>query len=136
MEAFVNNNNENTLYYDFPFYKKVNKNGSIVELKNSDALAQAVKIWLVSKRNEKIRSLGGGILYPHLGKVMDDDRASAIRDSIINGLKKDFTPPMTVVSVEVIPNYEKEMWEIGIVAFNADLQIGVNTKTYVTNALV
>lgn len=136
METFASNDNKEYLYYDFPFYKKTNSNGSMVEYTNSDALAQAVKIWLVSKRNEKIRSLGGGILYPHLGKVMDDDRASLIRDSIINGLKKDFTPPLTVVSVDVIPNYEKEMWEIGIVAFNADLQIGVNTKTYVTNALV
>ena len=54
METFANNNNNNVLFYDYPFYKKVNKNGSIADMTNSDALAQAVKIWLVSKRNEKI----------------------------------------------------------------------------------
>ena len=47
MEAFVSTDNNHFLYYDYPFYKKVNKNGSIADITNSDALAQAVKIWLV-----------------------------------------------------------------------------------------
>ena len=55
--------------------------------------------------------------------------------TIIDGLKNDFTPPMEVVSCNVIPNPEKEMWEIELVAFNSDLQIGVNTKTFFTNTL-
>ena len=135
MEAFVSNNNENILYFDYPFYKKLNENGSIIELTNSDALAQAVKIWLVSKRNEKIRSRSGGIIYPHLGKMMDEDRAYDIKSNIIRGLKEDFNPPLTPVEVSVIPNYEKERWEIGIVAYNADLAIGVNTKVTITNIL-
>ena len=135
METFANGDNQELLYFDYPFYKKINKNGSIVEFSNSDALAQAIKIWLASKRNEKIRSLGAGILYPYLGKIMDDDTASNIKDRIIDGLKNDFTPPMEVVSCNVIPNPEKEMWEIELVAFNSDLQIGVNTKTFFTNTL-
>lgn len=135
MEAFANSQNNNILYYDFPFYKKIYKNGALIELTNSDALSQAVKIWLVSKRNERIRSLSGGVLYPHLGKVMDDERASLIKNNIVQGLKEDFTPPLTVVEVTVIPDYEKERWEIGIVAYNADLAIGINTKAIVTNMM-
>lgn len=136
METFASNDNNHILYYDFPFYKKINKNGSIVELTNSDALSQAIKIWLASKKNEKVRSIGGGIMYQHLGKIMDEDRASLIKDNIINGLKNDFYPPLVPVTVDVIPNYEKERWEIGVVAYNADLQIGVNTKVVITNTLV
>lgn len=135
MEAFVSNENNNILYADYPFYKKTNMNGELAQLTNSDALAQAVKIWLVSKRNEKIRSRSGGIIYPYLGKMMDEDKAYDIKSNIIRGLKEDFNPPLTPVEVNVIPNYDKQRWEIGIVAYNADLAVGVNTKVTVTNIL-
>lgn len=135
METFANNNNNNVIFYDYPFYKKVNKNGSIADMTNSDALAQAVKIWLVSKRNEKIRSVGGGIMYQYLGKMMDENRATNIRNRIIQGLSEEFEPPLTPVQVDVIPNYEKERWEIGIVAYNADLAVGVNTKVVIINSI-
>ena len=133
MEVLASSSNNHIVYYDFPFYKKVNKNGSIADMTNSDALAQAVKMWLVSKRNEKIRSQSGGIIYQYLGKMMDEDRASDIKNRITQGLKEEFNPPLVPVQIEVTPNYEKERWEIGIVAYNADLAIGVNTKVIITN---
>ena len=135
METFASSDNNHVMFYDYPFYKKVNKNGSMIELKNSEALAQAVKIWLVSKRNEKIRSRSGGIMYPYLGKMMDETHATDIRNAIIQGLKEDFTPPLVPVQVDVVPNYDKERWEIGIVAYNADLAVGVNTRVIITNSL-
>ena len=135
MEAFASNENKNILYSDYPFYKKINKNGSMVEYTNSDALAQAVKIWLVSKKNEKIRSRSGGIMYQFLGKVMDNAQKDAIKRSIIQGLSEDFNPPLTPIEITVNPDYEKQRWEIGIVAYNNDLSIGVNTKVTVTNNL-
>ena len=133
MEAFASNENKHILYTDYPFYKKINKNGSMVELNNSDALAQAVKIWLVSKKNEKIRSRSGGIIYKYLGKIMDESQAENIKKNIIQGLAQDFTPPLTPVEITVIPNYDKQRWEIGIVAYNLDLAIGVNTKVTINN---
>ena len=135
MEVLASSDNNHIVYYDFPFYKKINKNGSLAVMTNSDALAQAVKIWLVSKRNEKIRSHSGGIMYSYIGKMMDENRASDIKNRIIQGLSEDFNPPLTPVQVDVVPNYEKERWEIGIVAYNADLAVGVNTKVVVTNSL-
>ena len=135
METFASNENNHTLYFDYPFYKKVNKDGSLADMENSDALAQAVKMWLASKRNEKVRSLGGGILYPYLGKMMDDDKADEMKGVITQGLQNDFTPPLTPVEVTVVANVEKERWEIGIVAYNADLAIGVNTKAVILNSI-
>ncbi len=134
METFANINNNHLVFYDYPFYKKINKNGSMVDLTNSDALAQAIKIWLVSKRNEKIRSIGGGLMYQFLGKMMDENTASIIKNRIIEGLEYEFNPPLVPVEVTVVPNYMKERWEIGIVAYNADLQIGVNTKVIILNS--
>lgn len=133
METFANSENKNVKVYDYPFYKKLNNDGSIKDLSNSDALSQAVKLWLVSKPNEKIRSVGGGIMYPYLGKIMDDEQANKIRNTITRGLQYDFTPPLVPVLITVNPNYQKERWEIGIVAYNSDLAVGVNTAVTVSN---
>ena len=83
MEAFVSNDNKNILYFDYPFYKKLNGNGAIVELTNSEALAQAVKIWLVSKKNERIRSRSGGVIYPYLGKIIVFMRKPIVFSAVI-----------------------------------------------------
>lgn len=133
METFANLDNKNVKIYDYPFYKKLNKDGSIADMENSDALAQAVKIWLATKTNEKIRSLGGGIMYQYLGKIMDNEQRDNIKRAIINGLRYDFNPPLVPVVVDVVPNYDKERWEIGIVAYNTELAVGVNTKVTILN---
>ena len=135
MKTFATVDNTESQYFDFPFYKKTTNNGALIDLYDSDALAQAVKIWLASKKNEKIRSRGGGILSQHIGKIMDDDRADAIKQSIIRGLKVDFIPSLVPVKVDVIGDYENERWIIEIVAYNADLQVGVNTKVTISNII-
>ena len=58
-----------------------------------------------------------------------------IKNSIIQGLQEDFNPPLVPVEVSVIANYDKQRWEIGIVAYNADLAVGVNTNVTITNVL-
>jgi len=135
METFASQENKNVLFYDYPFYKKVDSMGNIIDLKNFDALSQAVKIWLVSKTNEKVRARGGGILYPYLGKIMDSQRADEIRNRIIDGLINEFNPSLTPVKVTVIPNNDKERWEITIVAYNDELAIGTDTTLSVSNRI-
>lgn len=133
METFASVDNKNIKVYDYPFYKKLNGNGSISDLENSDALTQAVKVWLVSKTNEKVRSRSGGIIYPYLGKLMDEEQKNKMRMAIVQGLQYDFNPPLVPVQVEVNADYEKERWEVSIVAFNSELALGVNTKVTILN---
>ena len=133
MKTFATVDNNESQYFDFPFYKKVTNNGALLDLYNSDALSQAVKIWLASKKNEKVRSRGGGIIAQHIGKMMDDERADMIKQAIIRGLKTEFTPSLIPVKVDVIGDYDNERWIVEIVAYNADLQVGVNTKVTISN---
>lgn len=133
MEAFVNSDNKNILYFDYSFYKKIKNDGSLYDFENSEALSQAIKMWLASKKNEKIRSVGGGIIYPYLGKIMDFEVASKMQFDIIQGLKYDFSPSLTPVEVTVVPNNDRERWEIGIVAYNSVLGVGVNTNVVISN---
>ncbi len=116
-----------TVFYDFPMSKTLTKGGELQTYKNNEALEQALKIWLVSGKGEKIRTLGGGILSPYLHKGLNNTTSNEIRKNILKGLESEFLPKMTVVNLDVIPNTQKERWEISLVAYNSDLSIGLNS---------
>jgi hypothetical protein len=128
------NLDKETLYMDEPFYKKVDSQGNLVHLTNSDALAQALKLWITSGQGEKVRSTSGGILVPHLGKAMDNDRANKIKNSIIKGLASDFSPSITITNLQVIPNYAKNQWVIILTGYTTSLEVGVNTSIVINNS--
>lgn len=123
----------NNLYLDYPIYKEVKSNGELKTYKNSDALAQAIKIWLSSSKGEKIRTRSGGVLIPFIGKLLTTENANSMKNAIIFGLQHDFTPPIEVVNIDVYPNVEKQRWEIDIIGYNATLLVGVNTRVIISN---
>lgn len=121
------------VYMDYPIVKETTSRGELKTYENSEALAQAVKIWLVSSQGEKIRTKSGGYLMPFLGKPLDDENARKISQRLIQGLNEDFTPSITVVDIQVIPDTYNMRWVISIKGYNADLNIGVNTTVVVNN---
>lgn len=121
------------LYLDYPMIKETNSNGELKTYKNVEALNQAIQIWLSSSKGEKIRTRSGGILVPYIGKLLTQENANDMRNTILFGLQNDFNPPITVVHLTVTPNVEKRRWEIEIIGYNATLQIGVNTRVVVSN---
>ncbi len=123
----------NNLYLDYPIYKEVKSNGELKTYKNSDALAQAIKIWLSSSKGEKIRTRSGGVLIPFIGKLLTTENANSMKNAIVFGLQHDFTPPIEVVNIDVYPNVEKQRWEIDIIGYNATLLVGVNTRVIISN---
>mgnify|MGYP001451872664 CR=1 FL=1 len=127
MSQNENNLNKRLLYKDFPLSKKLTNGGDLDTIENSDALAQAFKIWISSARGEKVRSISGGYLIPFLGKGVTPDNAERIRKQIITGLENDFVPAITVQDLQVIPNQEKSSWLIILTGYNETLNIGLNT---------
>lgn len=121
------------LYLDYPIIKETKGNGELKTYRNSDALAQAIKIWLSSSNGEKIRTRSGGILIPYIGKLLNMENANDMKNAIVFGLQNDFNPPIEVVNISVIPNVEKRRWEIEIIGYNPTLAIGVNTRVIVSN---
>lgn len=129
----MNKSTKEKAYFDYPIIKKLQNNGELSTLENSDALFQAVKVWLCCKKREKLRSIGGGILTPFIGKFMDDDTASEMKSNIIYGLENEFSPSITVEKCEVIPDYDKNCWIIYISGYNSTLNIGINNYVVVKN---
>lgn len=122
------------IYKDFPIAREVTSQGEMKTYTNSDALSNAIKIWLVSAKGEKIRATSGGYLLPYIGKPLDDDYARRIASRIVQGLREDFSPPIVVMDIKVIPDTYNRRWLIGIKGYNADLDIGVNTTIVVDNS--
>lgn len=121
------NLDKSLLYQDLPIVKKTDENGNLYIPVNSDALAQAIKVWLTSAKGEKLRSNTGGWLIGLLAKPINQDTADKIRSNIITGLSTDFSPPITIVDLQVIPDPANNKWIITIAGYNSSLNIGVNT---------
>jgi len=121
------NLDKSILYEDLPISSISNVNGNIQSPINSEALAQAIKIWLASAKGEKIRSPKGGWLIPLLAKPMTNEVADKIRGNVLTGLSTEFSPPITVTDLQVIPDYNNKRWVISISGYNAGINIGVNT---------
>lgn len=126
---------EQNYYTDSSITGTINTNGTVKRVYNSDALAQAFKIWLTSGKSEKLRTISGGWLIPFLGKTMTDERANNIKKKLIEGLDKEFKPKITVTDLQVIPNYNKNYYIIYLQGYNPELNIGINTYAYVNNNL-
>lgn len=127
------NKNKAITYSDVSLTRRITSEGALKELVNEDALSQAFKIWLVSSVNEKVRTTSGGWLIPYIGKPMTEENLRLLKVSIKTGIETDFKPALTIITLEVVPIYEKQQWVIYLVGFNPDLNIGINTAVTVSN---
>ena len=126
-------NNKERVFVDFPIQKKVTSKGQLKQFTNSDALMQAVKIWLACQKGEKIRTRSAGIVQPYIAKTLDEDNASELKRAIQYDLENFFDPNLTIVYLDVKPNIEKSRWEISLIAYNEELSIGINDKVMLAN---
>jgi hypothetical protein len=129
MESFQSqyNQDKSILYVDSPIVKKIDRNGNLTTLINSDAVAQSFKNWLISGKGEKIRSNSGGWVLPFLGKGVTEEIASQVEKNIILGAEIDFSPPMTLTYVAVYPDKENFRYVIKVEGYNATVNVGINT---------
>lgn len=136
MGYFTDNNlniNKAIRFADYPYYKRLNANGELMIYTNEEALSNAFSIWLTSAQFENLRSLTGGVLYKHIGKVMNQDRANQIKNDIILGAESEFKPKLTFVTLDVVPDYDKNLWKVSISAFNVEYNIGFSSAIVLNN---
>lgn len=130
----MNKSDKKYIYTDFSRRKIINRNGELTRYNNNEALEQAIKIWISSQKGEKIRTTGGGLLVPFIGKTLDEYNAERIKQVLTQGLEEYFIPNITIVELKVIPNNQKNRWEIYVVGYNIELSLGVNTLVLVNNS--
>jgi hypothetical protein len=127
------NTSKTISYFDSPIYKRIDANGQVKILYNNEALSNAFTMWLLSSKGDNLKSIAGGYLVQHIGKPMSLDRANAIKTSILIGLDTDFRPEITVVSLDVTPDYKNNRWVITLIGYNSDLNIGITSINRINN---
>lgn len=119
---------------DFDILGAIDENGQIKQYTNTDALKNSIVCWLTSFRNDIIRSPNrGGYLTSHLYKPMNETQRKSIHDSIIDGFNQDYFPYVKLLTLEVIPNYEKKTWEININVYSDLIKNNVSVNQTVKN---
>jgi len=102
-------------YLDYSFTGELNTSGEIVEYRGSEAVANAVRAWLMSFQGEVLRKPSlGGVLIPFLIKPMSEEVAVSISNKIVEGLRSEFVPRVIVKSITVIPDFECDCYDLRI----------------------
>jgi hypothetical protein len=108
--------------------------GKVSELWGRDALSNAIKMWINTKRSEIMRSPSrGGYIEPYLTKPLDDNTAALILDTLRFGLTQDFGIKLVLIRLDVIANNNTKAWDIEIVVFSPDLNEEVEVPISVSS---
>lgn len=107
---------------DYDYKGGTNTSGNLQYIENGAALKNALLLWLTSFPGDIVNkpTLGGRITQ-FLNKPMTDESEFLLKETIKDGLKRDF-PNLQVLEVKVSRNYQKMEWEISVNAYDASIK--------------
>ena len=115
------------IYKDYSIDADLTSTGALKVLEGRDAITNALKLWISSFRGEVMRDPSkGGYVTRWLMKPISETTAIAIKRAILDGFNDEFYPILIPSVVEVIPNYEREYWEIHIEAYSPEFRENIN----------
>jgi hypothetical protein len=115
------------IYKDYSIDADLTSTGALKVLEGRDAITNALKLWISSFRGEVMRDPSkGGYITRWLMKPISETTAVAIKRAILDGLNDEFYPILIPSIVDVIPNYEREYWEIHIEAYSPEFRENIN----------
>jgi hypothetical protein len=119
--------NRQSVIVDFPATGlMIDSLGNIPVLTDQDALINCINLWICSFRGERLyRPKEGGIIADALLKPISDDRASQMRDALIDGLAYQFVPHVVVSMCNVVPDYERGCYNIEIRGYCPALKVSL-----------
>jgi len=113
--------------FDFSLFGGLDKNGNIKKLEGKEAITNALKSWLLSKRGDYIRRPNeGGFLYNWLCKPMSDYNTKRILSSLQIGITYTFAPRIIIETLEVIPNYGRKIYTINLTGIVVNYGVKIN----------
>jgi hypothetical protein len=115
------------IYKDYSIDADLTSTGALKVLEGRDAITNALKLWISSFRGEVMRDPSkGGYITRWLMKPISETTAVAIKRAILDGLNDEFYPILIPSIVDIIPNYEREYWEIHIEAYSPEFRENIN----------
>ena len=104
---------ETTVYHDIDVFGDENLDGTPKYYFDEEAINNALKLWLSSKKGDFLRRPElGGIVDRLLFKQMSPEQGAKMSFIIQNAINNQFAPTLKLEKLEVNPNYEQRYWEI------------------------
>ena len=120
--------------YDHYIVGGVDGHGTIKQVWGSEALSNAIRVWIGLSQGELLRNAeDGGFLISLLTKPMSPEASINIKEELLDQLSSRFAPRLSNISVEVTPNYSNKTWLIQASAYCAAIKDSVTLETQVRN---
>lgn len=103
-------------YHDIDLFGKDNNDGTPRTYYSANAIKNALYQWMNSKRGEYLMNpYAGGPLDNFVFKTMNADTLLILRMQLLTSLKTEFSPTISIESIDIIPDYENRLTEIEVV---------------------
>lgn len=127
-------NYDSTTIYDVDLLGEIDSTGKITQYYGKEAVANSIKLWLTSFRNDILRTPGkGGYLTNFLFKPMTDTKKSEMVASIRDGFAQEYSPTAIIKSLDVTPDYTNNKWIIDLTVYVDAIKSDVTTTLEVNN---
>lgn len=114
-------------FKDYSIDAELTSTGALKILEGKQAIENALKLWISSFKGEIIRDPSkGGYITRWLMKPISESTRMSIKRAILDGFTDEFYPVLIPSVIEVIPNYEREYWEIHIEAYSPTFRETIN----------
>ncbi len=104
------------VYQDIDIYSRDNVNGEPITYLGTDAIKNAISLWLSSKRGDYLMEpSAGGPLDVAQFKTMTPENLQNLQFQLLTALSTEFQPSVNVQSIDFFPDYQNRMLEIRII---------------------
>ena len=102
-------------YHDIDLYGRDNLNGTPLTYFNANAIKNALYQWMNSKRGDYLMNPSeGGVLDVFNFKNLNFDNTYKLKIQLLTALTTEFSPSITIESIDIVPDYNNRLLEIEI----------------------
>lgn len=103
-------------FQDIDMYGDKKANGDLKEYIGSDAIKNALQLWLSSKRGEFLNNPSvGGPLDSFVFKSMNIDNLTTLRFGLWSEIDNNFSPAIELIDIIITPDYNNKVTEIEVI---------------------
>ena len=125
---------DSNLIYDTDINGGTDSNGQILQAWGSDALSNAILMWLISFKGDVIHDPSrGGYFTQWLFKPMIAKNIDKMKMAIRDGLEQDFIPKLQLKALDIVPNYTKRYWGVYMEVFSPALKLNATVDAKIKN---
>jgi len=111
---------ESIEYTDIPIYGEFTPQGDIAVLKGATAIQNSLKYFLSGAIPDLFDLSKRGVLRKFINRPLNDATALDLKIAIETSITTEFVPQLSIQTLNVIPDYVNNEWELQLKAITVD----------------